>query len=658
MKMKKNPKKQSEKVSAGNPDTALIRKYHLLMDFWDNIPDVIYFKDKNGKIDFVNNAYARGLKLKPEEIVGKTDFDFFPKKRAERMQKDDQYVLRTGKAIVDKIERATRPDGVDNFVSTTKIPRYNNKGRIVGLIGVTRDVTKRIQLERLRKDKITIEKKFELLEEMNSIKSDFISTASHELRTPLAIVKQLLVLLYDEVAGAINDQQREILVKARHHIERLKNIMDKLFDMSRLERNSLRLRYSLVNLNDLLRDSESFFREFAQEKGVKLRYIFPKKQICVFVDTDRILQVITNLITNAIKFTEQNGKITIEVKVLEFKIRIGVIDTGMGITKADVPKVFQKFVQGSISTMEATKGIGLGLSISKEIVDKHGGEIWIESEVGVGTRCFFTLPRYHTPNILGRKLKAQIDQLLSKNKEVHLMHLVIIDYDELKKRIDIGPQELFRELKNIIDSVSENVLRRDKKRPQILFKDMRKGKFSIIFPDISRKKIAVFSKLVKQGIKSYFVDHAIQNVSIAIGVLSYSSKDQIQKKHLSPKDLKIKEIYIGHEMRREKRISYKTQLEIVFPGKKKRSLTTVDISTCGVCFISPRPLETDVKVNVKIMLLRKKESFEAKAMMMWMAKMKRLPGDKIDKYKTGLEFISVNKKYKDMLAEELKQFYG
>ena len=107
LKMNKKPKKQSEKVSTGNPDTSLIRKYHLLMDFLDNIPDVIYFKDKSGKIDFVNNAYAKGLKLKPEEIAGKTDFDFFPKKRAERMQKDDQYVLKTGKAIVDKIERAT-----------------------------------------------------------------------------------------------------------------------------------------------------------------------------------------------------------------------------------------------------------------------------------------------------------------------------------------------------------------------------------------------------------------------------------------------------------------------------------------------------------------------------------------------------------------------
>jgi PAS domain S-box-containing protein len=154
----------------------LKEKYQLLRDLMDFIPDVIYFKDKKGRFVMVNQAHAKGLGVKPEALVGKTDFDLFPKNRAEKMTQDDALVMHTGKPIIDKVERATRPDGVDNYVSTTKIPRYDSKGRVIGLIGITRDITRRMQFERLRKDKLSIEKKLEALEELSAMKSEFIST--------------------------------------------------------------------------------------------------------------------------------------------------------------------------------------------------------------------------------------------------------------------------------------------------------------------------------------------------------------------------------------------------------------------------------------------------------------------------------------------------
>ena len=237
----------------------LLSRSRLLMDFLEHIPDVIYFKDRKGRLILVNRAHAKGLGLKPEEVVGKTDFDIFPRKRAERMAQDDQYVMRTGKPIIDKIERATRADGVDNYVSTTKIPRFDGKGKIIGLIGITRDVTKRMRFEHVREEKLRIQKKLEILEELNNMKSEFVSAVSHELRTPLAIIKQLVLLIYDETIGPISDKQKEVLVKVRHNIERLKLIIDQLLDMSRLERKRLILHYSLVNLSDLLTESQDFF---------------------------------------------------------------------------------------------------------------------------------------------------------------------------------------------------------------------------------------------------------------------------------------------------------------------------------------------------------------------------------------------------------------
>src|SRR3989338_6581747 len=117
---------------------------HLLLDFFHHTPDVVYFKDKKGRLILVNEAHALGLGLKPAQVVGKTDFDIFSHDRAARMAEDDQHVMKTGKPIIDKVERATRPDGIDNYVSTTKIPRYDARGRVVGLMGITRDVTKRV----------------------------------------------------------------------------------------------------------------------------------------------------------------------------------------------------------------------------------------------------------------------------------------------------------------------------------------------------------------------------------------------------------------------------------------------------------------------------------------------------------------------------------
>ena len=207
----KKAKKAKERISYKN----LLGKYKLLSEFIDSVPDVIYLKDKNGKLILVNQAHAKGLNLKPEEVVGKTDFDIFPKKRAQKMFEDDMQVIKFGKPIIDKVERATRADGVDNYVTTTKIPRYDAKGRIVGLIGVTRDITHRMQLESVMQEKAQIMKRLQYLEELDKIKSSFISTVSHELRTPLAIAKEAVLLVFDKLAGPTTNKQDQLLTKAK-----------------------------------------------------------------------------------------------------------------------------------------------------------------------------------------------------------------------------------------------------------------------------------------------------------------------------------------------------------------------------------------------------------------------------------------------------------
>ena len=629
-------------------------KYQLLRDLMDFIPDVIYFKDKKGRFVMVNQAHARGLGVKPEALIGKTDYDLFSRNRAEKMIQDDVRVMDTGKSIIDKVERATRPDGVDNYVSTTKIPRYDDKGRVVGLIGITRDITRRMQFERLRKDKINIEKKLEALEELSAMKSEFISTVSHELRTPLAVIKGLVTVVSDEIVGQINHKQKEVLQKTLDNVERLKKIIDDLLDISRIERNTLKLRYSLVDIVDLMKDSEGFFIKLAKEKNICLRYAYPDEPVNVFIDADRVRQVISNLISNAIKFTMDGGKIKIEVKILEAKVRIGVIDTGIGISKADLSSVFNKFTQVSKLAGAENKGVGLGLSISKKLIERHKGEIWAESRVGVGSRFYFTLPRFYTLDMLGKSIRDKVGKLMKSGVSMHFVSLLILNCNEFRKRMRIGSQPLFKDLHAILDSVLKNVKSGDADKQAMAVINPKAGKFSIILPGASNRQAANISSLLKYRIKQYFSSNKVEDVFITIGSLSYSQKIFSHDDGLSPARFSIKEIYIGSEMRRFKRMSFKTNIKLFLPAEKVELSESVDVSIGGICLVIKRLLKTDSQLKLSFAFPENREfTIVAKVRVAWIRKIELLFGEDADKYKVGLEFINLENKYKKAICRRL-----
>ncbi|MEI6631870.1 MAG: ATP-binding protein, partial [bacterium] len=466
---------QKKNIKAQVNCDELLEKYLLFLDLMDQIPDVIYFKDRKGRLVFVNRAHAKGLNLKPQQVVGKTDFDFFSRERARMMAKDDRYVMDTGKPIIDKVERATRPDGIDNYVSTTKIPRFDKKGRVIGLIGITRDITRRVHLDSVSQEKTAIEKKLSVLEELNKLKSEFISTASHELRTPLAIIKEAIMLVFEELAGPVNEKQKEFLRKAADNIGRLGHLIEELLDISRIENNKIKLHYSLVNFSNLIREPLAFFNKMTEEKRITLKYDLPKEEVNIFMDVGKINQVITNLINNAIKFTEEDGSIIVELKILETKVRVGVIDTGIGIAKADLDRVFDKFMQISSASGLDRKGLGLGLAIARELVERHGGEIWAESKLGVGSKFYFTLPRFYTLNTLNKETRDRIKILLLRGIRLYLISLLIINYKEFKKRIKVSPDKLSLDLKRLIKTTLNEFYRKGKERPEITMTGFANG---------------------------------------------------------------------------------------------------------------------------------------------------------------------------------------
>ena len=492
-------------------------------------------------------------------------------------------------------------------------------------------------------------------EDIDKIKTEFISMISHELRTPLAVIKQLLMLIYNQVPGPINNQQREILVKAQNNIDRLKTTIDKLLDISNIERKGIRLRYSLVNINDLLREHEEYFRDFAKEKKIQLNYRLPNKDYSIFVDAERFVQIIGNLLTNAIKFTPEGGRIDLEVRILESKVRIGVIDSGIGIAANDVSRIFKKFVQVSNSETLNKKGIGLGLSIVKELVEKHGGEIWCESRLGAGSRFYFTLPRYHTARLLSVKTKNIILKTLEKGQPVYLLNVSIINYRDLNQKSKKKEKDTTQVFKGIAKLAFKNSLLIPSSGNEIYISNLHHASYSIIFLKSAGQKVNHFCKQLREMTNRYLRERHQEDVYVALGVLFFTSRDRknLDKSLVS----KIKEMYVGAEVRRYKRIKYKTKVRILSSKFKNEIVHSEDISLGGTCVISRASFHTDDKIKISLYLIKKRKTIFATARASWIKPLEPLAGETEKFFKIGLEFMALSREDKELLSNELKLYY-
>lgn len=230
------------------------------------------------------------------------------------------------------------------------------------------------------------------LKKIDELKSDFIATVSHELRTPLSITKEGICLVLDKIPGEINTKQQQILTTAKANIDRLANIINELLDISRIEQGKMVLYKKRVNVSALIREAASAFEKRFEEKRIYVKVKLPKQDISILADADKLMQILTHLLKNALRFT-QKGFVEISLKMRKNVIACYVQDTGVGIQKDDLPKIFTKFQQFGRQVGPGEQGTGLGLSIVKRLVELHGGTIRVESEYGKGSRFTFTLPK-------------------------------------------------------------------------------------------------------------------------------------------------------------------------------------------------------------------------------------------------------------------------
>lgn len=229
--------------------------------------------------------------------------------------------------------------------------------------------------------------------ELDKLKSVFLSMVSHELRTPLTTIQGYISFLRTEKSGALNAQQKECLKISEETTDTLNHLIEELLDLSKIEAGEFKVKLASVDMREIINKATASLQILANKQGVVLENNIAKDLPLVWADKERILQVVTNLLENAIKFNREGGKVSISADFSAGNNRetFCVLDTGIGIAQDLLDKIFDKFYQADSSRKRRYGGCGLGLAISKSIIDLHHGKIWAESKVGAGSRFFFEL---------------------------------------------------------------------------------------------------------------------------------------------------------------------------------------------------------------------------------------------------------------------------
>jgi signal transduction histidine kinase len=253
------------------------------------------------------------------------------------------------------------------------------------------------EVEQRKQAEAKLENANERLKKLDQLKSDFVANVSHEFKNPLARIKESLSLMLDEVIGKINPKQEEILELGKRSIDRLIRLVTDLLDLSKIEAGKMDMKREVIEIEPLLDEILREYKKEISDKRLTIDKQVPKDIGSVWADKDKLTEVIINLLSNAIKYTPSGNKIIIKFSGDEKEVRFEIADTGPGIAKENLEKIFNKFER---ILAERQEGTGLGLSIAKDIVKLHKGKIWVESPAwkdlpagSQGSRFIFTLPR-------------------------------------------------------------------------------------------------------------------------------------------------------------------------------------------------------------------------------------------------------------------------
>jgi PAS domain S-box-containing protein len=358
--------------------------------FESNI-DAIMTTDPSGIITDVNKQMELLTGCTRDELIGAPFRNYFTD--PDLAETSIRQVLRE-KKVTDYELTARARDGKETVVSFNATTFYDQDEKLQGVFAAARDVTERKRLDQvLQEQNVELASARSVAEKTNLAKSDFLANMSHELRTPLNSIIGFSEVLQDQMFGPINEKQQEyvnnILTSGRH----LLSLINDILDLSKVESGKMELEPSAFLLRESLEASMMMLREKALKGGIALHLdLAPEADVSIAADQRKLKQILFNLLSNAVKFTHAGGTVDVSaVRDGDF-IEITVADTGMGIRAEDIPKLFQTFTQLESVYTKGFEGTGLGLALTRQLVELHGGRIWVKSEFGTGSRFSFTIP--------------------------------------------------------------------------------------------------------------------------------------------------------------------------------------------------------------------------------------------------------------------------
>ncbi len=346
-----------------------------------SINDGLVILNESKDVILVNDAATMILGMPETQLVGKNANELSQQNSVMRsllnsLEQDDNTssYVDLGEDQTRNLIKIEHHEGKQEFYTKDVIDVQNvdQKNKSLGYILLLKNVT--------------------YFKQSDEAKTNFIAVASHEFKTPLSAINMCLMLLQDKRFGTLNPEQDEIVVSMKSEVQRLIKMVSELLDISKMETGSIELEKKLVSPKVIMEYSSSPFEVQLGEKSIALQKIIDPAIPDFMADTEKISWVLINFLSNAIRYTEKNGKITIEARKLDGAVEFSVKDRGPGIAEKDHEKVFQRFVQLQSNGVKNEKGLGLGLAISKEVITEHNGEIGVESELGQGSRFYFRLP--------------------------------------------------------------------------------------------------------------------------------------------------------------------------------------------------------------------------------------------------------------------------
>ena len=387
----------------------------------ESAPSPIFVKDREGRIIYANPATLEVLGKSASEVIGYRDCDLYPSPDlGATVMENDQRIMASGQTEV--VEES--PDGIRTFLGM-KAAYRNEAGVVIGLIGISYDISDRKRIEAERERILQREQAArEVAENANRIKDEFLAVLSHELRSPLNPILGWSQLLRRGKLDGVRTAQALETIERNAQLQ--SQLIEDLLDISRIMSGKLTLVAVPVNLSFVISAALETVRLAAEAKSIHIEVNLEPNIREVYGDAGRLQQVVWNLLSNAVKFTPPEGRVKVRLTQTNQDAQLQVIDTGKGIKSKFLPYVFEHFRQEDGATTRQFGGLGLGLAIARQIAELHGGRIWVESR-GENQGAMFTveLPVLQTANLVEEVTDttlAESDDLLLAN-----LHVLIVD---------------------------------------------------------------------------------------------------------------------------------------------------------------------------------------------------------------------------------------